>query len=151
MSAQTDIKDLLTRGTRLSELPDRLRHSNLSGMAGMSIRAGLRAYFSTYSIAGVSNVLAQVSKSATGSESLRLESRPDYVEAYTETILHFHFGIELAIKELLRQKHPLLASSSLPEGAVLWWGSAIRKYCPHRALHSHTNTPAPAGQCTARR
>ena len=88
-------------------------------MATISIRAGLKAYFSTYCIAGVSHVLSQGQRQAPEYEMFRQENSPNYLEAYSETILHLHYGIELAIKELLRQKHPLLASSNLPDSAVL--------------------------------
>ena len=121
MSAIPNIKALLTRGTRVADLPDHLRLSNLPRMTSISIRAGLRDYFSTYRIAGVSQVLSQSLSEAPGYEMFRQENSPDYLEAYTQTILHIHYGIELAIKELLRQKHPLLASSNLPDGAVLFY------------------------------
>jgi hypothetical protein len=119
MSGVPDIRSLVTRGARLADLPDHLRHSNLPRMAAISIRTGLKAYFSTYRIAGISQVVSQDQRRAPESEMFRQENNPNYLDAYSETILHLHYGIELAIKELLRQKHPLLASSDLPASAVL--------------------------------
>ena len=102
-------------------------------MAVISIRAGLKAYFATYRIAGVSLVSSQIAGCSPANYFNQPESSPDYQEAYTETILHLHFGIELAIKELLHQKHLLLTSSTLPDSAVL--------LC--RILH---NEPIPHGE-----
>jgi len=121
MSAIPDIRTLMEQGTCLADpLPGHLRFSNLPRMAIISIRAGLRAYFSTYRIAGVSQVLSQgPSQPLKHDEIIRQESSPDYLEVYTETVLHLHYAIELALKELLRQKHTLLASSNLPHSAIL--------------------------------
>lgn len=114
-----DLITLLNQGVRLADLPDHLRLSNLPRMAAVSIRAGLIAYFSTYRIAGISQVLSQDQRQAKNYEMFRQENSPNYLDAYSETILHLHHGIELSIKGLLRQKHPLLASSNLPTSAVL--------------------------------
>lgn len=112
------IQKLFEHGSQLNMPPEYLRCSNLPEMATTSIQGGLKAYFSTYQTSGVSPVLP--SEKRENSASFRsTESSPDYLEAYSETILHLHFGIELLIKELLRQKHPLLASTCLPKSAVL--------------------------------
>lgn len=112
-----DLKKLFESGSTFDPLSDHLRPSMLPELAAISFRSGLNAYFSTYRISGVSPVWTTTAKEK--KDLLREEGKPSYVEAYTETILHLHFGIELAIKELLRQKHPLLASKDLPDSAVL--------------------------------
>lgn len=120
MSATPETRTLLNQGIHLADLPDHLRLSNFPTMADLSIRVGLRAYLSTYRIAGVSQVLPQRPRQPLKhDEIIRQEGSPDYIEAYTETVLHLHHAIELALKEILRQKHTLLASSKLPDSAVL--------------------------------
>jgi len=112
-----DLNKLFASGSQLEGLPEHFRPSTLPEMAAISFRQGLKAYFSTYQTSGVSTICASTKKEE--KSGFRVEDAHAYVEAYTETILHIHFGIELAIKELLRQRHPLLASKELPDSAVL--------------------------------
>ncbi|HZL26504.1 MAG TPA: hypothetical protein VFC39_08245 [Acidobacteriaceae bacterium] len=118
-AAMPDVHDLLNKGKPVANLPDQLRPSNLPRMAVVSIRSGLRAYFAIYKVAGASETLAEDAAHAPAYEMFTQENHPDYLEAYTQTILQLYHGIELGIKELLRIKHPLLASSKLPDSAVL--------------------------------
>ncbi|MDD5175714.1 MAG: hypothetical protein PHQ05_04740 [Sterolibacterium sp.] len=120
--ATNSLKQLFEAGFLQSELdlPSHLLPSTFPRLAQISFRTGLRAYFSTVQVAGLSEETTTVTKGSSSNEMFwRKENCFDYIEAYTEAILHLHHGIELALKELLRQKHSLLACKELPSSAVL--------------------------------
>lgn len=83
----------------------------------------LKAYFSTYrSIRGRLFTLEGNVSGLSQEENqffIDYNHYPDYCEAYSEVVIHFHHFIELTIKELLRREHPLLATDASSKPSIL--------------------------------
>ncbi|MGV8122266.1 MAG: hypothetical protein AB2L14_21100 [Candidatus Xenobiia bacterium LiM19] len=90
------IDQILRSGFNLEETGS---DNEYRGLAFLSLRIALKAYFSTYHCANSMkieyNELNQCQNMA-------------YQEACSEAIIHFHHFIELILKDILKQKHPLL-------------------------------------------
>jgi len=92
-------------------------------MALISLKIGFEAYFSTYQAIKRSfarlvepprkklhiKVEKYEEKDEESDKAWRHVSELNYTKAYIQTIFHFHHFIEVSIKEILRQQHPLLA------------------------------------------
>jgi len=87
-------------------------------IALISLKIGFEAFYSTYQ--SVKRYLSIV-ETRPSQDDFDLDDTEmlierlhisNYVKAYVETIFHFHHFIEVSIKEILRQAHPLLASTA---------------------------------------
>lgn len=91
----------------------RLDPSNhhISNFALISLRKALFSYFSTYqSLKYDLKLITNLANySPFSDEQMNYTyTRVEYLETYTETVLHFHHFIELVCKEIMKSKHPLL-------------------------------------------
>ena len=81
----------------------------------ISLRIALKAYFSTYHCFDISLYMRNNNASE---EIIDWSHNTDYIEAYTECIVHFQHFAELICKNFLRAEHILLTSST-PEPILL--------------------------------
>ncbi|GGI18490.1 hypothetical protein [Gottfriedia solisilvae] len=97
-----EIKNIVSNGFSLNELEKRI-----SSFAFISLRTALKSYFSTYKSSKffISTVL-------NGNSMTQIEKDwqygNEYIEDYSETIIHLQHFFELICKEILREKHELL-------------------------------------------
>jgi hypothetical protein len=97
----TTIKDVTKDGFALGD----------TGLALLSLKLSLKAYFSTYksmkySLHVFSPEYEEYGLVETSSDYLHSSS---YVENCSEAIVHFHHFVELVCKDILREEHTLLA------------------------------------------
>ena len=97
-----DIKNIVSNGFSLNDLEKRV-----SSFAFISLKTAINSYFSTYKSSKhfFGNILNESSFTELESD---LQYGSDYIEKYSETIIHFQHFIELICKEILREKHELL-------------------------------------------
>jgi len=91
-----NIDDIVNSGFCLDDLG---AGDEYRGLAFLSLRIALKAYFSTYRCAA--NMIMEYNE-------LKMCRNMVYQEACTEAIIHFQHFIELIVKDILTQKHPLL-------------------------------------------
>ena len=98
-------------------------HRQLTDVALLSLRTALKAYFSTYRIMKGRLLMLEGDISGLSEADNQLvvdyHHDPNYCQAYSEVIFHFHHFIELTIKELLRCEHPLLATDASKKPVIL--------------------------------
>ncbi len=115
----TDIEKIAQDGFILSDV-----NKQLTDVALLSLRTALKAYFSTYRTMKESLFLLGREISGLSQEdnqrTLDYHHYPDYCEAYSESVIHFHHFIELTIKELLRGEHSLLATDASDKPDILY-------------------------------
>ncbi len=92
-------EQLCQQGFKMPEL------KNVNKLAINSLRIALKAYYSTYNTMS----LYGISIFKDDPEDAYIHSQADYVEMYSETILHFQHFFELVIKDVLRAKSEILA------------------------------------------
>lgn len=97
-----NIEDIVSDGFSINDL-----EKKISSFAFISLSTALKSYFSTYKSSN------HFFHSVLNGDSLpQLEKDwqygSDYIEDYSETIIHFQHFIELICKEILREKHELL-------------------------------------------
>jgi hypothetical protein len=96
------------------------------GLALISMKIALKAYFSTYQT--FKNQLHIFDTSSNNDEdTIDLNHRNSYCEACAETIVHFQHFAELVCKKLLRDDHPLLSDVALTKPEIL-----------HKLLHNNS-------------
>src|ERR1035437_7529605 len=105
-----DIKDIVNEGFLINEVKE-----NLGDLAFISLRISLKAYFNTYK--NLSYHLID-DHNIPEDEKDRYLTLP-YIENACEAISHFHHFIELIIKDILRQKHILLATDASKQTIIL--------------------------------
>jgi hypothetical protein len=91
----------------------------LSDLGLLSLRIALEAYFSTYQAIKYHIHLFEKTSNL-DQDTIDSNHSIAYFNAYAETILHFHHFIELALKNLLRSEHPLLADIASTKPTVLY-------------------------------
>ncbi len=91
-------KELCKDGFKIKEL------SNKNTSALNSFRVAMRSYFSTYKAIKWNAI--KIFKHTTDNEELH---NRDYIEMYSETIVHFQHFFELVLKDILREANELLA------------------------------------------
>lgn len=94
------------------------RRESLSDLALLSLRQGIRAYFSTYSVMRYSLHLFR-DGSGFDQKTIDFNHGVGYWDAASETILHLQHFVELCLKRILRTEHPLLADTAASDPVVL--------------------------------
>ena len=88
------------------------QRSDINDLAVLSLRISIKSYFSTY------NVMKYTFS------GLRNEIEPnyfsEYYECYCDAIVHFQHFVELAIKQVLRNEHELLALNANDKPVLLY-------------------------------
>ncbi|TQR47866.1 hypothetical protein [Bacillus cereus] len=97
-----DIKDIVSDGFSINDLDKKI-----SSFSFISLNTAIKSYFSTYKSS--EHFLGTVldNNSMTKFEK-DWQYGINYIENYSETIIHFQHFIELICKEILREKHELL-------------------------------------------
>lgn len=72
----------------------------------LSLKIALIAYFSTYKYSE-----KMIAKYNSDNDFIPQDSSLKYCELHSQTIIHFHHYIELILKDILREKHPMLANT----------------------------------------
>lgn len=94
------------------------RRGELTGLALLSLRIALRAFFSTYQSMRYSLHLFDA-RSSEDQETIDFNHSPSYCEACAESIVHFQHFVELICKDFLRADHPLLADDASTRPVIL--------------------------------
>lgn len=94
-----DIDELFQDGFRMDSL-----ERGLSSLALISLKAALKAYFSTYR--SMSYHLSDLKRG--DSDLGHYQYSSEYIEHYSETIIHFQHFFELVCKDILRKENELL-------------------------------------------
>ena len=89
------------------------------GIALLSLRTGLKAYFSSYRSLRY-NISLFDPANTDDRATLDFNHFTPYWEAYSECIVHLHHFFELLVKELLRREHPLLAVDTSGKHEVVY-------------------------------
>ncbi|MFJ5766770.1 hypothetical protein ACIP9C_15560 [Lysinibacillus sp. NPDC093210] len=90
-------KDIINLGDSNSQ--------EINSVAFISLKRALQSYFSTYK--SISLFGRTVLKDCSKEDFTRIPNR-DYIEQYSETIVHFQHFFELVCKDILRKEHELL-------------------------------------------
>ncbi|MDM5291718.1 hypothetical protein QUF81_00175 [Peribacillus simplex] len=101
------IDDILKDGFHLRGL-----ERNITDYSFISLKTALNSYFSTYKRSNLFFARVLTEEENKGEKNHGYENDyyyiTQYIEAYTETILHFQHFIELVCKEILRKENELL-------------------------------------------
>ncbi|CAM3893572.1 hypothetical protein PALA111701_30310 [Paenibacillus lactis] len=93
--------------------------ANFSSIAFITLRRAIFSYFSSY-MSAQNQLHFSINNTFVDQEEIDWNYGNDYVESYTETILHFQHFIELICKEILLKKHELLAMDAEKKPIVLY-------------------------------
>lgn len=107
------ISDLTKNGFSLLK-----RDRTVKDISLLSLRIGLKAYFSTYQ-AFKHQIAAFDKKYKIGLKEIDHCHNIQYCECYAEAIIHLQHFAELACKEILRAEHPLLAIDAANKPVIL--------------------------------
>lgn len=94
------------------------RRGELTGLALLSLKIALHAFFSTYQSMKYSLHLFDT-RSSEDQETIDFNHSFSYCEACAESIVHFQHFVELICKDFLRANHPLLADDASTRPIIL--------------------------------
>jgi hypothetical protein len=97
-----DIKKIVSNGFSLNDL-----EKTISSFAFISLGTALKSYFSTYK-SSKHFLRTDISSDFDSQIEEDWQYGAEYIENYSETIIHFQHFIELICKEILREEHELL-------------------------------------------
>jgi len=104
--------------------------NNLSFLSLLSLRIALKSYFSTYS--SIRHFIHLFAEDSDYDDQIRdKHCNPEYIEAASETVVHFQHFAELFFKDILRDEHPVLAINTNDKHVIL-----------HKLLRDEKVTPS---------
>lgn len=104
----TDINNIAINGFSLPE-----RGRTLKGLALLSLKIALKAFFSTYQSMKYTLHIFNT-KNIENQETIDFNHSSSYCEACAEAVVHFQHFVELVCKDFLRAEHDLLAMDASP-------------------------------------
>lgn len=114
-----ELKELCNTGVLIDKVGHSGSHkSEYRGLAFMSLRLSLKAYFSTYR--SVKHRILTDDEMKRPGFMENYHSDEEYFECCTESILHFQHFVELIIRDILRKKHELLAVDAAKTPKILY-------------------------------